>query len=385
MCLLRIFFLLIAFLALPADSYCVDPMLVSYESGDSLSEEQYADANAYVDSVKKDSGERVVKEKKKSFVSRFMDGFTEFFMGCDTNYVTPQKYQFTTQAELSYWHDFYYLRSSYTNNSMSIESDPSLVAGGYLYYSILGYGLSYNLNDIGKPKGLHNGTSRRQSLSVHTAKIFAEIYTFNSGKTAKITRITDYDLSGKDNRFSGLDSRCMGLQTFYIFNNRHFSWPAAYGENAVQKISCGTFNLGFSYNHQSVTFNADEISSDLADVDTTLFFNKVDYDDYSVSIGYAYNWVLGKNVLFAFSLQPSIGYRRSNITDAGLEKSILDNVSTDINVRSSLFWNNTKYFTGLVLDLHTYSYRRDKFGLTNTYGTLKLIFGLNFLKKSQYK
>ncbi|MCR5313448.1 MAG: DUF4421 domain-containing protein [Bacteroidaceae bacterium] len=323
--------------------------------------------------------------KKKSFLTKAMDIFSNFFMGCDTNYVTPQKYQFTTQAELSYWHDFYYLKSSQTDNSMTIQSDPSMIVGGYVYYSILGYGLSWNVNDIGKPKGLHNGTSRRQSFSIHTAKIFAETYTFNSGKTAKITHVSGYDLNNKNNNFSGLDSRCMGVQAFYIFNNKHFSWPAAYGENAVQKRSCGTLNLGFSYNHQAITFDSEALPAYLQDMDSTLMFNKVDYNDYSVSIGYAYNCVLGRNVLFAFSLQPSIGYRRSNITEADLSHDILDNVSTDVNIRSSIFWNNSKYFTGLILDLHTYSYRQDKFGLTNTYGTLKFVMGLNFLKKSQYK
>lgn len=302
-------------------------------------------------------------------------------MDCDTNYVTPQKYQFTTQAELSYWHDFYHMRSSATNNNMIIESDPSFVFGGYVYYSILGYGMSWNLKDIGKPKGSRNGTSRRQSFSINTAKIFAELYTFNSGKGAKITHVTDVDMRGKDNSFSGLDSRCMGLQAFYIFNNKHFSWPAAYGENAVQKRSCGTLNLGFAYNRQSTTFNKDELPAHLHDIDSTLMFSKVDYTDYSISIGYAYNCVLAKNVLFAFNIQPAIGYRRSNITEANNEHDILQNISTDVNIRSSVFWNNTKFFGGVILDIHTYAYRQKVLGLTNTYGTLKFIYGLNFLKK----
>lgn len=322
---------------------------------------------------------------KKSLFSKVADGFTEFFMGCDTNYVTPQKYQITGQAELSYWHDFYYMHSNDNDNSMVIESDPSMVLGGYVYSGIFGYGISWNLNDIGKPAGTRNGTSRRQSLSVHTAKIFAELYTFNSGKGAKITRASGYDLKGKDNAFSGLDSRCFGLQSFYIFNNKHFSWPAAYGENAVQKRSCGTFNLGFAFNHQTTTFDRNALPDHLKDIDSTMMFNKVDYKDYSVSIGYAYNCVLSKRVLFAFSLQPAIGYRHTRITESDQDNDILRNISTDINIRSSIFWNNTRWFYGLILDAHTYSYRQKTFGLTNTYGTLKFVTGLNFIKKPAYK
>ena len=324
--------------------------------------------------------------KRPSFISRCFTGFTNFFMGCDTNYVTPQKYQFTTQAELSYWHDFYHIRSSETQNSMNIESVPSLVLGGYLYYSIIGYGISWNLNDIGKPNGQTNGTSMRQALSINTAKIFAEVFTYRSGKTARITHLSGYNFKGKDNSFSGLNSKLFGLQAFYIFNNRRFSWPAAFGENAVQRRSCGSWNLGFQYNHQSVTFNDAELPDYLNPViDTTLLFNHVDYNDYSVSIGYSYNWVVRRNLLLAVSFQPSIGYRRSNIEEADFTHDILNNVSTDLTTRASVVWNNTKYFSGLILELHTYSYRKSKFGLTNTYGTLKFVLGFNFLKKPEYK
>ena len=319
------------------------------------------------------------QEEKKSGFAKVVSGISNFFMGCDTNYVTPQKYNFTVDTELSYWHDFYHLRSSETGNNMTIESEPTMVVGGNIYYSILGYGVSWNVKDLSRNSGLTNGTSIRQHLSIHTAKIFAEMFTYTSGKTARITHLTDYS-------FKGLSSKLVGVQAFYIFNNRHFSWPAAFGMNAVQRKSCGSWNLGFQYNHQTVTFNEDEVPEYLKpDLDPTLLYNKVDYNDYSVSIGYAYNCVLGRNVLFAISLQPSVGYRRSNIQEANLNHNILHNVATDLTTRASIFWNNTKYFTGLLLELHTYSYRREKFGLTNTYGTLKLVAGLNFLKKAEYR
>ena len=315
-------------------------------------------------------------------IGKAFGAVTEFFMGCDTNYITPQLYQFTTQAELSYWHDYYHLRSSITGNSMVIESDPSFVLGGYIYWGFLGYGHSVNIQDIGKPEGEHNGTARRNSFVFNTGRLFAEIFTFNSGKTAQIKRMTDYDFKDKDRSFSGLSSKCLGLSAHYIFNHRRYSWPAAFGENAVQRISSGSWKLGFSYNHQKISFNKKELPDYLIqDIDSTLLFNHVDYKDYAVSFGYGYNWVFRKNCLLAVSVLPSIGYRKSNIEESYDEKSILKNISTDLIFRASLVWNNTKYFSGLELEAHTYSYRKKKFGLTNTYGTLKFTFGFNFLKK----
>jgi len=84
------------------------------------------------------------------------------------------------------------------------------------------------------------------------------------------------------------------------------------------------------------------------------------------------------------SLMPGIGYRRSNITEAQeVKHSIFNSISTDLNLRMSFFWNNTRFFSGLILETHTYDYRKNKFGLTNTYGTLKYLLGFNFWKKPQ--
>lgn len=330
---------------------------------------------------------------KRSLPARLLEGVENFFMGCDTNYVTPQQYNMTAMMELSYWHDYYFMRSSHTGNMIVMQSDPSVILGGNVFYSIFGYSAKWNLNDLGIRAGKTNGTSLRQSLALHTAKIFAEYYTFNSGKGAEIRRVSDLELRGIDRTFHGLDSRCNGFSVVYMFNNRHFSWPAAFGSNAVQRKSCGSWSVGFQYNHQRTTFDKDELPEYIKNnIDPTLIFDKVDYNDYSASVGYSYNCVLGRNVLLAGSLMPSIGYRRSNITETtenvteeDEEQSILNNVSTDLSVRMSLFWNNVKVFSGLIFEMHTYDYRKNKFGLTNTYGTLKYQLGFNFWRKPQRK
>ena len=334
------------------------------------------------DSLMLDSVE-VTAQKKRPLIARAIDGVTNFFMGCDTNYVTPQKYNITAQMELSYWHDYYFMRSSQTSNTMIIQSDPSVILGGFVYYSIFGYGAVWNLNDIGIKAGKTNGTSLRQTIVLHTAKIFAEYYTFNSGKGAEIRSVSGINIKGRERAFHGLDSRCNGFNIMYFFNNRHFSWPAAFGANAVQRKSCGSFSLGFQYNHQDITFDKDELPDYIkADIDSTLLFSRVNYEDYSISVGYNYNCVLGRNVLFAASITPNVGYRRSSITESiDFKHLTLNNLSTDINLRLSLFWNNTRMFSGLIAEAHTYSYRKNQFGLTNTYGTIKYLLGVNFWRK----
>ena len=314
-------------------------------------------------------------KKTTDFVLGTMDKVSTFFMGCDTNYVTPQKYQFTTQAELSYFADYYRISSSETGrtNAITLESGNPLTLGGYVYWGILGYGHTWTLGD-------DNESAYRNSFSLNTARFLAEIYTFRSGNSAEIKSVSGVDLKGKPTKFRGLHSDCFGLNAEYIFNHKRYSWPAAFGENAVQRKAAGSWKAGFSYNKIDVELNHDLIDPSIrAEMDSTLIFDKVSYHDYGLSLGYGYNWPFARNCLLAVSVLPTIGYRRSNVfSEHGF---ILNNLSTDLFFRASLFWNNTKYFTGVVLDIHTYAYRQQKFAMTNSYGTLKFIMGLNFLKK----
>lgn len=320
--------------------------------------------------------------EKKNAVKWFLNTFdnvTEFLMGCDTNYVTPQLYEFTTQAELSYYHDYYRVSSYHENetNHMTLQTTSPMTLGGYVYWGIFGYGRTWTL-------GESNAPSYRNTYTLNLARFFAELYTFKTGRNTKFTDVSGIDLSNKDTRFRGLNSDCFGLDVQYIFNNKHYSWPAAFGANAVQRKSAGSWKLGFTYDKISIDLDHSEIPDYIkTKADTTLFFNEINYYDYALSFGYSYNWVFKKNCLLAISVIPSLGYRRTNV-DAP-EGYILNNLTTDIFFRASLFWNSTRFFSGLMLDLHTYSYREKKFGLTNTFGTVKFITGLNFLKKSKYR
>ncbi len=320
-------------------------------------------------------------------LGRGLDYVTDFFMGCDTSYITPQLYEFTAKGEVSYWHDFYLLTSATTGNRMAIESGNPLILGGSIHWSIFGYGHSVCIDDIGKRSRDRRGTVRRNSITVNTARLVAKLITFTSGKDAKITHITDVELDKKrDNTFAGLSSKCVGLNAEYIFNHKRYSWPAAFGQNAVQRKSAGSWKLGFSYSHQRIDMDREALPEHLKPViDTTLLFRNVDYKDYAISFGYGYNWAVRRNCLIAISVLPSLGYRHSNITRENEKRSIFNKLSTDLITRASINWNNTKYISSLQFEFHTYSYREKNFGLTNTYGTLKLIFGFNFLRKSEYR
>ena len=116
---------------------------------------------------KNDSG------KKHNLFNVIGDKFskiTNFFMECDTNYITPQLYQFTGQVEANYWHDYYRLTSNVTNNRMTIESSHPVILGGYICWGVFGYGHYINVNDINSLGVEKRGTSQRNSFTLNTSK-----------------------------------------------------------------------------------------------------------------------------------------------------------------------------------------------------------------------
>ena len=106
------------------------------------------------------------------------------------------------------------------------------------------------------------------------------------------------------------------MNVYYIFNHKRFSYPAAYGQSTVQKKSCGTWKLGFIYSHQALDFDYSRLPSSLitggnngVGLYDELKFNEINYYDYSINFGYAYNWVFAPNLLCSVSIAPAVGYK----------------------------------------------------------------------------
>ena len=61
----------------------------------------------------------------------------------------------------------------------------------------------------------------------------------------------------------------------------------------------------------------------------------------------------------------------------------VNDINFDLITRAGITWNNTKYYVGATFILHTYDYRKDKFSMTNSFGSLKIYAGFNFWKRKK--
>ena len=124
-------------------------------------------------------------------------------------------------------------------------------------------------------------------------------------------------------------------------------------------------------------------------LDEDFNFNSVNYKSFSVSVGYAYNWVFLRNCLFAASLSASVTYKKTQsdiYSEAGKWKNFnFENFNFDGIGRFGIVWNNDKWFVGASTILHSYNYKKSRFSASSYFGSLNIYAGVNFGKRKNRK
>ena len=307
----------------------------------------------------------------ESFIERRLDEK-------DSLYVSPNIFNFTVMPQFS--HNFEYYRFSSGEKEQSITLSPGFSNKLGLYFGWRWIFLGYSLNlDKEIPETDIN-------LSFYTSKIGFDIFYRKRDRGFEVRRLKGFydngsELKEYNHKFNGLTVRQKGFNIYYIFNNKNFSYPAAYSQSTNQRISAGSFILGVSYNEQS--FNFDYLKFDPrihAQLSPELKFKEVEYKDFSINFGYSYNWVFAKNYLANISMTPAIGYKNTSLRlKSG--KELLSNINVDFITRAAIVYNNSRYYAGASVVSHTYSYNKESLSIINTFGVINVYVGFNFWRR----
>ncbi len=345
------------------------------------------------------------KRKKRKLLRTFLgDQFTEW-NNIDTTYIMPQLYDFTVMLQTTTSFENFTIKSTGENKqTLKFSPRPGFRLGDYVGWKWIFWGYNVDLNGlIGK-----NKQEKKQKLSFdfsfYTSKVGLDLYyrrTGNNFECTNLNHIFNVDNprpDGLSDQFSALDIQTRGFNLYYIFNHRHFSYPAAFAQSTTQRRSAGTFKLGFSFTHHKATMNESKISEKLLPyIEPSILFNTVKYNDYALNFGYAYNWVFAKNWLLGISLSPGLAY---NVTfynadkiadgsnkeqDSQFRHFSLDKLNIDFITRMGLVYNDNKHFFGMAFRFHSFDYRNRHVNMNNSFAYLHFYAGINFKKKKQYK
>ena len=324
------------------------------------------------------TGEKIRKEVKD-------------FNAIDTLYISPNLYNLAFMLEHSTWYEHYQLGNNAGTKSQNLNFSPSLGTklGVYFGWRWIFLGYTFDVEDLFG--GNKNQTKKKEmSLNIYSSKFGIDLYYRKTGNDFKLRSINgfsqDFD-SFRNLHFDGLRSTINGVNAYWIFNHKKFSYPAAYSQSTNQRRSAGSFMAGFSHSRHSISFDCEKLpSSVLQQLSPSLQFNHIKYSDYSLGFGYGYNWVFAKNWVSNLSLLPGIGYKKSRIDDNDFKgESWIKDINFDFITRAAIVYNNAKYFAGASLVLHTYDYRKPNLSVTNSFGTLRIYAGFNFWPKKEFK
>ena len=334
-----------------------------------------------------------VKQNKKGLskiVKRIIRGFDKL----DENYIEPQHYVFSVMLQATSNYDIYTLRSSgKKSQSITFAPDYDLRIGPYAGWKWVFLGYTFSLSHFG------NGNNKSGfDFSLYSSQIGVDLFYRRTGNNYKLRDANlfgNYGKSLEGVQFDGLKSGITGFNFYYIFNHGKFSYPAAFSQSTIQKISCGSWLAGIGYTKNTIELDYEKLQALIDDhlgtgslsLDSGLMFRKVEYNDYSLSCGYAYNWVFAKNWLLGLSGQMALAYKSStgSIMDDSDKGFSFHNFNVDGIGRFGLVYNNMRWYAGSSVILHTYNYHKSRFSTNNTFGSLNIYAGFNFGLKNKYK
>lgn len=360
---------------------------------------------------------------EKTFFHRLGKTFTNFFRefsNINEKYIEPQHYNYTVMLQNTNTYEVYTLYGE-DGQRISFAPDPSWRLGPYLGWRWVFLGYTVDLKHINM-KSDHS-SKKEFNLSLYSSLLGVDLFWRQTGNDYHIQRMSLGDDVNTDAlrkvSFDGFKGSIKGLNLYYIFNHRKFSYPAAYSQSTKQKLSAGSWMVGLGYTQHQLEVDWDKLSNIVderlnqksrtqqnqeartqqnqegeiqteAKIDSSLMFSKVRYSDYSATVGYGYNWVFAKNWLFNASLSVGLAYNHSRSDDPEQDKFNLKNFNfKNFNIdgvgRFGVVWNNDKWYAGVSSVIHSYNYHKDHFSTNNSFGSLNIYVGVNFGKKREYK
>ena len=337
------------------------------------------------DSIQEDSVTTPKPSAFKRAIKKFMN-FSDF----DTLYISPNRYNYALMVTHFSNFEYYSVTSEFPQpQKLSFSPNPHNKIGLYFGWRWIFLGWSVDIDDIYRKTNRKNkGTEF--DLSLYSSKLGVDIFYRRTGNNYKIHKIRGfYDEIPSDysEDFNGLKVDIKGLNLYYIFNNRKFSYPAAFSQSTNQRRNAGTFIAGFSISKHNLDFDYQQLPAYIQErMNPGMKVNKIKYTNANISFGYAYNWVFARNCLACLSLTPAIAYKASDVDAETQEgKAWYSKFNLDFLLRAGVVYNNGKYFVGTSFVGKNYNYHRNNFSLDNGFGTLQVYVGFNFHLRKEYR
>ncbi len=205
------------------------------------------------------------------------------------------------------------LKRNGINGDLSIESafKPRLSTsiGAWFGYRGYGLGLSFSLSgksgknfSIGATGSNYGVNLRMRNFSTHEMDVSL------SGIDYETNTRTEMDIEDAE-LYEDIDVNSTFIDGYYLFNGKRFSYAAAYDQSVIQMRSAGSLIIGAMWYYLSLDY-AKRLNALYMQLINNV--GKINIQEGSLGLGYAYNWVPSKNLLVSMMAIPMITFYNRN-------------------------------------------------------------------------
>lgn len=265
----------------------------------------------------------------------------KFFNSYDSTYVKGTGYKMNVKLRTNSWGDYSRFIIDH-DNRIEMRSPATNTVGFDVTYLAVSVGYDFNINKL---IGSDAPTKSRFNFDFTCALFTAGIYYLKNDGKMKLRRVGDIRVDNEP--FDGVTTTSWGAEAVYFFNNKRYSYAAAFSISKLQLRSQGSFFVGFSYNNQDLSFDFSKLPSHLKPhlpEDWRERNYVVKEQTFGVKGGYAYNWVPARHFCIgvAEGIIPSISKGEQASVKPGNDFRIYNRLNL------SLTWNNRRWFAGIL-------------------------------------
>lgn len=297
----------------------------------------------------------------------------------DSAYVIGTGQNWKLYANSYNWHQSYAF--IFHDQPVILHSKINSDLGISLNFMAVSIGYTWNVNRLITGK---QDQRRIFNFSFTCALFSAEITSWNTYGDTKLTKFGNYknvDGSNPDIPIDNMNHKAFNLNAYYFFNHNKYSQAAAYNFSKYQLKSAGSWILGINYGRHTIAMDFEHLPPSMTD-DIPDFASKYDfsYTDYTILGGYGYSHVLPHNWLYNVTILPSVGYKRTEMTNTDVKKDndFNNTISLNYQGKMSMTYNHRSLFVSATIRLDGNCYFDESYTFFNTRCSASAIVGVRF-------
>jgi hypothetical protein len=313
----------------------------------------------------------------------------------DTNYNVSKsvvKYDTTKIIDLSdkllLWP--YIISKNYQIGILNMNTDRDLLIypneqtniGLGFNYKWLGLGIALKTPWINNDDNIY-GKTERIDLQINIfSRSFGVDFSAQYYKGFYVSNPTDFLNWEKPEypRLSNLETFSTAVSTYYFFNNKNFSYRAAFVRNEIQKKMAGSVVLGVYMGYDVAVspngFVPDDMPDNIKDTFDIVGFASARV---GISVGYTYTFVFLKDFFINLSIVPGMGIKVANVYTK-LENKFEPESKASFRAitRFALGYENKNFYVGISNININNSFNARRFNILTSSNKFRLYVGKRF-------